>query len=214
MTKIENIAFGLVGASGVGKGYVRDAFFKAYRGRFSESVVVTTRSRRPSDGPDRWCVKPPKFDEMVRSGDVIFEHKPFRNDDMYGYLLSSLKSSISHVLVEPHVTKIPDFRKLYGENLVLLGLISDEDYLRRNLKGRGEGEIKTRLAAASEVERTLKEYRVSNTIDEMFYITHDTRRVIADFVIMFAGTWLGLESNKPMGKSLSKFTFDENSWTM
>lgn len=49
----ERNILGLVGPSGVGKGYAKEAIKSALPGVFVEPVVVTTRTQRPGDGADR-----------------------------------------------------------------------------------------------------------------------------------------------------------------
>ena len=44
---------GIIGPSGVGKGFVKKAILTAFPGRLIEPIVVTTRPKRSDDGPDR-----------------------------------------------------------------------------------------------------------------------------------------------------------------
>lgn len=191
----ENKIFGIVGPSGIGKGYIKGAILNAFPNEFVEPIVVTTRERRPTDGNDRLNVDLAKFCALVDNRDVIFQHQPYgSNGAWYGFLQSSLTKAKKHVLTEVHVENIEPFRSEYGNRLFLLGLTSTEAYLQANLEGRGEraSEQLIRLSTAVQEVNSIKKFEKDGSIDEILEVGDETRKIIDQLVINIAVARLSL----------------------
>jgi len=191
----ENRIFGIVGPSGIGKGYIKGALLNTFPNDFVEPIVVTTRDRRPTDGIDRLSVDVAKFGVLVDNHDVIFEHQPYGSDGAwYGFLRSSLSEAKKHVLTEVHVENIEPFRAQYNDRLFLLGLISSKEYLQVNLAGRGESdrEQQVRLSTAIQEVNTIQNFHSSGFVDEVLAVGYETRQIINQLVVNIAIARLSL----------------------
>lgn len=69
----DKLILGLVGPSGVGKGFAKQALVEKYGSIFHEPTVATTRLKRSSDGADRRAgLSKVEFGLMVATGKVAF----------------------------------------------------------------------------------------------------------------------------------------------
>lgn len=188
----ERIAiFGLVGPSGVGKGYCKDAIKIAFGDRFKEPVVITTRPKRLTDGKDRQAGIPlNEFFNMRDSGVLLFAHQPFGLDtDWYGFSKESLETGDKTLLTEVHIDSVKPFRQRYGDRVFLIALTAERGYLERNIRERNteaEDVIQTRLNVAwSEVEK-IKQLKADGLIDRVIEVSDKNRRrldtIITDLV--------------------------------
>src|SRR3989344_6632160 len=148
----DELIIGLVGPSGVGKGFAKQALVGKYGSIFHEPTVATTRPKRSSDGADRRAgLSKVEFGLMVATGKVAFAHQPFKNGDWYGFMSDSLIVSDKPTLTEVHVDNIQPFRQHFADSLLLIGIVATESYLRQNLAKRGsetEEQAEERLRAA------------------------------------------------------------------
>lgn len=191
----EKRIFGIVGPSGIGKGYIKGALLSTFPNEFVEPIVVTTRDRRPTDGIDRLNVDVAKFGVLVDNNDVVFQHQPYGSKGAwYGFLRSSLSEADKHVLTEVHVENVKPFKDQYNNRLFLLGLTSNEEYLQANLEGRGESvsEQKIRLSTAMEEVYSIEGFQRNGFVDEILKVGYETRQIIDQLVVNIAVARLSL----------------------
>ena len=154
----------LSGPSGIGKGFVKETIRRRYPG-IAELTVVTTRTRRPSDGVDRETDVPLEtFLTQRDEGKIILAHQPFgAGRDWYGFRRSQIDQGLNRgncMLTEIHPDNIGPFHELYPSSLFVFGFVAPEHYIRKNLQSR---------ATESPTEQ---ERRIQQSIHEMNQIYH------------------------------------------
>lgn len=188
---MEKFIIGLVGPSGVGKGYAKEALQTQFG--FQEPIVATTRDRRPTDGIDRLSgLTIGIFQRMVEVGAIIFDHQPFGADNhWYGFLKDSLTVDGS-VLTEIHVDNVMRFRQMYGNKLKLVGLTADDDYLAQNLAQRGTEtteDAAIRLTAALCEREKIRQYSEQGLIDIVIKVGNENREAFAQTMIQIVSSF-------------------------
>ena len=182
------VIIGLVGPSGVGKGFIKQFLLEKYSDSFVEPVVVTTRPTRPTDGKDRLAgISQAKFRNMVDSKEVIMAHQPFGSQgDWYGFLAKSLASESTHVLTEVHIDNVINFRLLFAQSLYLIGLVGNSEYLGLNLDSRGTETAEDRrvrvesgIGESDEIKRLLDR----GLVDEIVEVNSDNRDRLTNIVV-------------------------------
>lgn len=178
--------FGLVGPSGIGKGFVKEVLLKSFPETFSELKVVTTRPVRPSDGVDRLPgLSPEQFLEMAGNGEILFAHQPFgESSHWYGFMASSF-SGKKPVVTEVHVDNVKLFRGKFPSELLLIALIGDPEYLAANMKQRGDTsyEIEQRLKNAVEEVTAIALLHQGKLIDYVIPVNFSNRDTLANSVV-------------------------------
>lgn len=193
---ISDPIFGLVGPSGVGKGFYKEELKKLWP-EHTEPIVVTTREKRKTDGADRIAgLGLDQFYEMVSNGKVIFEHQPFGLEGpWYGFLAESFITG-RPILTEVHVDNVMRFRKTFQPGrLALLGLIANQEYLSSNLSDRAtEGQFarEIRLAAALKEVEDIKNFRQIGVIDQLLVVTGENRDIAVSLIRTLALSLLSL----------------------
>jgi guanylate kinase len=177
---------GLVGPSGVGKGYSKHAINEAFPNKFAEPVVVTTRPKRSADGIDRLAgLQVEEFHDLVRAGEVLFPHQPFGNvAHWYGFLARSFQVD-KPILTEVHAGMIDAFKGQFAERLALLALIADNSYLKRNLQDRGSespDSLALRLIVAVSEIRTIIEKYEQGKLDHIIQVSQENRPILKQLV--------------------------------
>ncbi len=130
----------LCGPSGVGKGFVKRKILEQIEpGIVMEPVVVSTRDRRPDDGPDRLVgLAEEDFMERVDAGSVVLPHRPFRHPDtpLYAFDADSLRAG--RLLTEVHTSIISEFRALFSEEtpMLILGMTAAKHLLEGGIARR------------------------------------------------------------------------------
>jgi len=179
---------GLVGPSGVGKGYCKDALKNEYLDTFTEPVVATTRPQRPTDGVDRKAGIPlEEFMAMRDNGIVVLAHQPFGSGSpWYGFTVESLESGDKVVLTEVHVDNVEPFRKKYGDRVKLIALVADQDYLQRNLLSRSTESIEE---AQLRLEQAIKEVEMiggfleQGLLDAVIEVSDNNREKLGEIIV-------------------------------
>jgi len=182
---------GLVGPSAVGKGYSKEAIKTNFPGIFEEPIVVTTRSKRPTDNKDRRAGVPiNEFFSMVDSGVVLFAHQPFgENSDWYGFLKNGFEVN-KILLTEVHIDNVQSFKIKFGKRVRLIALIAKKDYLEKNIKDRAtesEETIRIRLSVAIEEVEKIKRFYKDGLIDHLITVNMENRaeldRIVVDLTV-------------------------------
>ncbi len=179
---------GLVGPSGVGKGYCKDAIKANYPDLFIEPVVVTTRPQRATDGSDRKAGIPlEEFMNMTQSGVVVLVHQPFGvNSHWYGFMSESLENEEKVVLTEVHVDNIKPFKQRYGSAVKLIALIAGPDYLKRNLLDRSTEsaeEVQLRMEQALRETEIINNFVEQGLLDLVITVSDDNRDELGKIVV-------------------------------
>lgn len=178
--------FGLVGPSGVGKGFIKEAIRRSFPETFSELIVATTRPKRFLDELDRLPgLSHEQFLNMVKRGQILFPHQPFgENSDWYGFAASSF-SEVKPMTTEVHVDNVKSFRDRFRDGLVLIALIADPGYLESNMKQRGDAmhEIKKRLTAATNEMAAIALLYQEGTINHVIEVNSDNRDSLVSLVV-------------------------------
>lgn len=179
---------GLVGPSGVGKGYCKDALKTSYPDLFSEPVVATTRPQRPTDGIDRKAGIPlEEFMDMRAGGVVVLAHQPFGSSShWYGFTTESLENNEKMVLTKVHVDNIEPFKQRYGDTVKLIALVADQDYLRRNLVDRNtesREEAQLRLEQAPRETELINGFSEQGLLDVVITVSDENRDELGKIVV-------------------------------
>lgn len=187
--------FGLVGPSGVGKGYCKDVLKNEYPDKFAEPVVATTRPQRATDGVDRRAGIPLKeFMLMRENGVVVLAHQPFGSEShWYGFTVESLESAEKAVLTEVHVDNVEPFREKYGDRVKLIALIADQDYLRRNLIDRdteSSEEAQLRLEQAIREVKLISDFSERGLLDAVIEVNDDNREKLGEVIVAEVGKYI------------------------
>lgn len=192
--QIKSEVIGLVGPSGVGKGFYKSVLTGTLP-NVNEPVVVTTRLKRPTDGNDRMSVDLDSFKGMVTDGEAILAHQPFgESGPWYGFLAASFSDDQPN-LTEFHVDNVVKARIIFGMRLLLLGLITDTDYLSQNLADRGTEAMdaqNTRLARAMAEVESIQSFSQDRVIDDVIVVTNDTRSMAEAAIVSLSQAFLGL----------------------
>ncbi len=180
---------GLVGPSGVGKGFVKAQINERFRNTFREPIVVTTRPKRLYPEPDRMAgISQEEFQTMYKLGQVLFAHQPFgANTDSYGFLATNLRDRSTKLVTEVHIDNIVPFKDEFGNKLFLIGLVADEEYLSLNLDKRNSEtpEDKARRLSASQREVSIiKAFFENGRIDHLVEITMRNRSLVLGDTLM------------------------------
>ena len=181
------LILGLVGPSAVGKGYCKDVIKVTYPESFCEPVIITTRPRRLTDGVDRLAGVPLiEFNLMIQRGVVLFAHQPFGiGSDWYGFSRDSLDGN-HNLLAEIHVDNVVAFKDRFGEQIKLIALIAESEYLESNIRNRGtesEVAIKARLDAAKDEVVKIKRLEDKGLIDYVIEVDDANRGDLAQIMI-------------------------------
>jgi len=180
----------LVGPSGVGKNFAKQAIKDQFPG-LSELTVFTTRSRRSSDGSDRGTdISVDDFLKMQKEGKIIAVHQPFGPDsDWYGFFkeqISKLLENQKQILTEIDPDNIALFKKLYGSRVFTIALIAARKYLEHNLKSRGsEKDIDRdiRLNKAVDEIKMTEKLKKTELIEKIIEVNWDNRNKLAELVV-------------------------------
>jgi len=185
----QGVLIGLTGPSGVGKGYVKE-HLKSVFPDFVELSVVTTRSRRITDGVDRETDVPPElFLARRESGEIIFAHQPFGlTGDWYGFQQQQLLDHFSAghaILTEVHIDNAEPFHIRFPDQVSLFGLVADEAYLRDNLDHRNtegiEGKEIRLHQALSEMER-IRNLHAAGVVADIIPVSAENRKIMPSIV--------------------------------
>jgi guanylate kinase len=186
---------GLVGPSGVGKGYAKEAIKTAFPDSFVEPVVATTRPQRQTDGPDRLAgLSLEDFSSMVQRDEVIFNHQPFGpKGDWYGFLAQSLESTEKRILTEVHIDNILPFKERFGDSVVLVGVVASDEYLNSNLLSRASEskELRSiRVKAAHDERERIQKLHSEGLVDELLEVNIQNRDLFGDLIIKIISKYL------------------------
>ena len=144
----------LMGPSGIGKGYIKQAIKDRWP-FFYEPVWYTTRGCRRNNADDRICISEKEFKTMQNNNqfkivDIYCEHK-------YGLSINRLPS---HPFMITELRKCHFLNYFTGDNIFSIGLIPETlDFLRFRLTGRRtevNQQVELRLETAEkEIEELL-----------------------------------------------------------
>ncbi len=191
----ERFIIGLVGPSGVGKGYAKEAL-KRNLPKIREPVVVTTRPQRKTDGPDRKAgVAIETFQKQTQAGEIKFAHQPFGPDgDWYGFDQQSLTHKDGElILTEVHPENVEPFREEFPEGLLLIALVASQDYLESNLRSRGsedEESLKLRLVTARRETDQIVYLQSKGQVDLVVEVNQNNRGGLDDLITIVTLTLL------------------------
>lgn len=186
------IVLGLVGPPGVGKGYVTQAI-RASAGEDEIGFIcrVTNRDVRESDplegvlsGLDDSFFSDPE-------NHIVATHRPFNDHRKYGWILNGVHNGLEEgrsYIFDPNVDYLRLFRDELTPNLRLVGMVADEHYIRGNLEGRANGDLK----ALSEIERRIEvgkeyaekvlEFNRDGLVDSVVTLTMENRERTTEMV--------------------------------
>src|SRR3989338_473545 len=177
---------GLVGPSGVGKGFCKGVIRTYFPNIFSEPTIATTRLKRDDDGSDRIAgLSVREFFDKMASSHILFGHQPFgEGTEWYGFVSSSF-SNTSSILTEVHIDNIEGFKSKFGNKLILIGLIAAEDYLRSNMQQRGDAikEIERSLEMSGKEIETINGLYDQMIIDYLIQVNDGNRDQLSDLVV-------------------------------
>lgn len=187
---MQNKIIGLVGPSGVGKNYIKQAIKKKYP-KLIELTVFTTRQKRDSDGNDRVAgISVDAFLNGVANEFIVAAHQPFgAMGDWYGFSKKQIDDcflSENDILTEIHIDNVSFFKESYKERIFLIGLVADSDYLDHNIKLRGsetESDKSKRLEAAKNENKKIIEFKEKLLVDNLVKVDWENREHIAEMVI-------------------------------
>lgn len=129
----------LVGSSGIGKGFLKQQICKKFSVHFSQPTILTTRASREDDLANfKISLSEETFNLGVEKGEIIYPHVLFDKPNYkYGFLYSDFKNNCNNfLLLELHPKIIKHFKQDYREDLLIIGLLSSELRLRKNLMKR------------------------------------------------------------------------------
>jgi ribose 1,5-bisphosphokinase len=180
----------LVGPSGVGKNYAKQAIKDKYP-ELVELTVYTTRARRSSDGVDRKAdIAISEFLRLKQEEEIIGAHQPFGSEgDWYGFSQKQIDEMLdddSLILTEIHPDNISLFKKLYEDTVFIVALTAENDYLEHNLKSRGsekEAERTIRLDRAFDEMNTIKKMQEEKLVDKVIEVGWDNRDELSEIAI-------------------------------
>lgn len=180
----------LVGPSGVGKNFVKQAIKDKFP-QLVELTVYTTRPKRSSDGLDRKTDIPiDNFLIMKQKGEIIAAHQPFGLEgDWYGfsrYQIEEMLDNNNLILTEIHPDNILLFKKLYGDKIFTVALTAEKDYLEHNLRLRdSEKDIdrEVRLNKAFDEITTIQEMWKEKLINKVIDVGWHNRENLAEIAI-------------------------------
>ena len=179
---------GIVGPSGVGKGYAKQQIKTGLNNGFVEPIVVTTRPQRAYPEPDRMAGVPiDDFIAMKQRGEVLFAHQPFGEGTYhYGFLASSFQQE-ANILTEVHVDNVGPFKELFGQRVKLIGLVADRDYLEFNLDNRASetlAEKGVRLDASEREVQQILTYHKQGLVDHVVEATMINRDIVIQDILV------------------------------
>lgn len=129
---------GILGPAGVGKNYVIKQMIDRKIARFEYLPRVTTRTRRPTDDQEGVIpVSEAEFDMYAPS--LISVHAPFNDFRKYGWYVGDADQKLQdgvHLITDPNVDHLAGFNERFKQQLLLIGITGDSDYLRYNLEQR------------------------------------------------------------------------------
>jgi ribose 1,5-bisphosphokinase PhnN len=153
VTKQESIV-ALCGPSGVGKSYTKRLIRERAGADFSEPVVASTRLSRPSDDRSRHTgLKIDAFHAMVKHGEIVLPHQPFRQPESpwYGFMAESFTTR-TPILTEVHSSILQNFVEfVQGRPLLIIGLIASRATLESNIDQR-QGDFSDGIASSIRVD--------------------------------------------------------------
>jgi guanylate kinase len=185
----QGILIGLVGPSGVGKGFIKD-YLKTKYPDFVELTVVTTRGRRETDGVDRETDVPiGVFFQRSDQGEIVFAHQPFGVDgDWYGFQQEQIRSHLEmgyKILTEVHADNAAKFHSKFQSQVALFGLVSNQEYLELNLNNRhteSTEDQQTRLQFALQEMTKIHELHDAGVIAELVTVSSENKIQVPDVV--------------------------------
>lgn len=153
----------MTGASGVGKGTIRDAAMP-YLGELQYSISATTRQQREGEvnGVDYHFISRSEFETMLAEGRLL-EHADFVGE-YYGTPLEPVKASLAEgrdVLLELELVGARQVKERMPEAVMIFIAPPSLQELERRLRGRGtepEEKIRKRLRRARDEIRALREF--------------------------------------------------------
>lgn len=137
------------GPGGVGKGTVVSKVVEA-DDRIVLSRSWTTRSPRPTEGPDAYVfVDRPAFEAHIAAGGFL-EHAEFLGD-LYGTPMPDIDPHDTDLLLEIDVQGAAQVASRFPSALLILLVAPSRDVQRQRLEARGDtpGHVERRLAAAA-----------------------------------------------------------------
>jgi len=157
------ILFVMTGASGVGKGTLRQAVADDLRD-VAYSVSATTRARRPgeTDGVDYHFLDQSEFERMIAAGELL-EHAGYVGD-LYGTPAAPVDAALADgrdVLLEIELAGARQVKAHRSEAVMIFIAPPSLAELERRLRGRGtdsESKIQRRLARAYDEIKAVREF--------------------------------------------------------
>ena len=185
----------LCGPSGIGKGFTKRLIQAEIPILRTEPVVVTTRAPRADDNESRRAgLSEHEFDELVASGAVVLDHRPFRvlSSPRYGFDAESLQSPA--LLTEAHSTILGRFRREFVSRPVLMvGCVASVSALRDNIFSRQphatDNELRLSMSQLemAEIQRAYDTGIVEHIVNFDLDRRDDAQRAVVDRVKEFAG---------------------------
>lgn len=199
----EGTVIGLVGGPGVGKNFVAINLIKAHP-KLQYLYKVTTRKPRDTDKEEGVVAVPDHiFDAHIEH--IVGVHKPFGDDDprRYGWWVNGAIQGIKegvHYIADPNIALIKDFRERFKDNLRLIGLTAEPDYLEMNMVSRRKEErrrqgeptelsledlsdIERRVEVGIETTRRVQKAYFTGQIDSLIAVGPNNREHLIELVL-------------------------------
>lgn len=172
------------GASGVGKGTVRQEIFSTPDHQFEYSVSMTTRPKRPGevDGVDYFFRTREEFEDLIKKGQML-EYAEYVGN-YYGTPLTYVNETLDKgidVFLEIEVQGALQVKKKVPDGVFIFLTPPDLDELKDRLVGRGtdsEEVIRQRIERAKEEIALMREYDYAVVNDEVPLAAERVKRII------------------------------------
>lgn len=155
---------GLIGAPAVGKGYIMRGLREKF-GNLESLLKVTTREPRELDAQEG--VVAVTYEQFASlESNLIAIHTPFENGNRYGWYVGGVLERIrngTNYIADPNIRFLDEFQNAFRENIHLVGITADYEYIAYNLHLRNGNVMDEKTKKDSEM-RLLKGLEYSQEI--------------------------------------------------
>lgn len=188
------VVVGLVGAPGIGKGYITQGL-RGCTDNLHFLPRITTRQARESDSHEGvFAVSEEEFQKL--NGHIIAVHRPFHDNRIYGWYIEEAARGLpegKNYITDPNVELLDEFYKRFDRDLHLIGLTARPDYLKHNLFSRVITEkgkvtdhdlddIEKRLKAGIAYNTAVQEARKKGLLHELIDVHFGNKEDIVEIV--------------------------------
>jgi len=152
---------GLVGAPGIGKGYITRGL-RRHTDNLHFLPRITTREPRPTDADEGVVtVSTDEFQKLHEH--IIGIHRPFNDHRLYGWHAEEAQQGIKqgkNYITDPNVELLDKFHDRFGDSLHLIGLTAEKGYLEANLSERAFSDKPSGVLAQKDLDDIRKRLEV------------------------------------------------------